>query len=169
MLKRNKNQLLGNKPIVCVLPAIFLGDMKVILIGKDSEDPGSLAQELQSRGYEVEIRQAEKELPMHYLKVQGVFRSVDPEDICMITSERVYSSIHFTDQTQVVVRQTLSNLQEHFGNGFFRVRRGLLLNVRYLNEIGPDSILVQERRISISRKHRLQLLHHLGWLEDTSR
>ncbi|MEM1000291.1 MAG: LytTR family transcriptional regulator DNA-binding domain-containing protein [Bacteroidota bacterium] len=141
--------------------------MKVILIAPDDEAPASLAQELLSRGHDVEIRTKEKSPSLHYLKVQGVFRSVDPEEIYMISSERVYSSIHFADRTQVVVRQTLSSLQEHFGNGFYRLRRGLLLNTRYLREVGPDSILLHERRMPVSRKHRTQLLQHLGWLKDT--
>ena len=143
--------------------------MKVILIAPDKEGPAELARELQSRGHNVEIRSREKAPSLNYIKVQGVFRSVNPEEIYMISSERVYSSIHFVDRPQVVVRQTLSSLQEHFGNGFYRMRRGLLLNTRFLQEVGPESILLHNRRIPISRKHRTQLLQHLGWLKDSLR
>ena len=70
------------------------------------------------------------------LEESGKMTILDHEDIHYIEVANHYLLIHTSDE-QHIVRRTMKEMEVLLGNGFFRVHRSTLVNLRRIRHIGP--------------------------------
>ena len=92
------------------------------------------------------------------LKTKGGRRSVYREEISLCQSEAHAVLIRLSSGESFLCFQPLKNLEEQLGEDFLLLSRGLIVNVRYIQEMGSQScLLLDGRTVLLSRKNRKQL------------
>jgi DNA-binding LytR/AlgR family response regulator len=121
-------------------------------------------------------RQDDEDLPFVAVEVAGKTRLIDRGEIRYVESEGDYVRLH-TFKDKYLVRRSLSSLSERWAaDGFVRVHRSYLVNLRHVIEIQPyfnQTLIVRlndsgETKIPVSRRRARQLRERLG-LGATSR
>lgn len=109
-------------------------------------------------------------LPFVAVEVAGKTRLIDRGEIRYVESEGDYVRLH-TFKDAYLVRRSLSSLAERWASdGFVRVHRSYLVNLRHVIEIQPyfnQTLIVRlndsgETKIPVSRRRARQLRERLG-------
>jgi len=116
------------------------------------------------------VRNEDDDLPFVAVEVAGKTRLIDRGEIRYVESEGDYVRLH-TYKDGYLVRRSLSSLAERWGSeGFIRVHRSFLVNLRHVVEIQPyfnQTLIVRlndsgETKIPVSRRRARQLRERLG-------
>ncbi len=115
-------------------------------------------------------RTEDEALPFVAVEVAGKTRLIDRGEIRYVESEGDYVRLH-TFKDSYLVRRSLSSLAERWSSeGFVRVHRSFLVNLRHVIEIQPyfnQTLIVRlndsgETKIPVSRRRARQLRERLG-------
>jgi len=117
-----------------------------------------------------DVRRENDGLPFVAVEVAGKTRLIDRGEIRFVESEGDYVRMH-TYKDAYLVRRSLSSLAERWeAEGFVRVHRSYLVNLRHVIEIQPffnQTLIVSldnsgETKIPVSRRRARQLRERLG-------
>ena len=91
---------------------------------------------------------------------------VNPADIIRVEAASNYSIFYFTNRHKLVVSRTLREFDKMLSSaGFFRVHQSHLINLHHLVSVnsqdGDSVVLTGGQRIEISRRKKLEFMHHL--------
>jgi len=82
-------------------------------------------------------------------------------DILYIEAERNYSRI-FTVNKEYLLSVTLKTIEEKFpGHLFMRIHRSWLVNLRQVEAVGEDFVIIANKEIPLSESLKAHLLQHI--------
>jgi len=126
----------------------------------DALRSGDLAQQIESLITKAPVRQPARLL----VKCDGRMIFVDPKEIVWVEAENNYCAIHLASAKRLLVRETLSSLEERLGtSSVVRVNRSALVNGEQVQELLPANygdhfvLLRNGVRIPLSRSRRGRL------------
>ncbi|NVK21472.1 MAG: LytTR family transcriptional regulator [Kangiellaceae bacterium] len=91
----------------------------------------------------------------------GSFRLIEPAAIRWIESDSNYVHLYVNDSS-IMYRASLSDLEQKLGNNFFRSHRSALVNLRYVERINGNHICLKNgERVPMSRRQRSLLMQLL--------
>jgi len=96
-----------------------------------------------------------------FVKQNKTFTKVVFDDILFIHSDHVYLEINTVDKQQILVRDSLNEYLKKLNSTFFRVHRGYIINLKYLQTIDFASLTVGGHEIPIGKNYRNELLHKI--------
>jgi len=79
-------------------------------------------------------------------------RKYHSRDIVMIHSEKEYCKLYFRDKMEVLLRSSLTKLEEELASvDFVRVGRAWLVNLKYVENIGRGEVVLADAKVPVSR------------------
>lgn len=99
-----------------------------------------------------------------FIKVKNRLEKVSFHDIQYVEANDIYSNLH-TDGKNYVLSYSLKNLQDKFQDpSFIRVHRSFIVNIKHINAIEDNFIIMKERQIPIGKTYRDLLMDRLDIL-----
>lgn len=96
-----------------------------------------------------------------FVKVKGRLEKVSFEDIFWIEADRNYSNIYLSDR-KYTVATALRQLEIQLPNNiFFRIHRSYLLNLRKIEAIEENMVVLKEKSLPIGRNYREALMKQM--------
>ncbi len=161
----------------CSLPIIFLtanSDKDTIqrakvvkpdayLVKPFNKEDLYAAIEIAINNFQVNNQPEETQSPTILFKDGHDFVSVDWSKITFIESETNYLKIHIENERTVVTRSTLTEMQKMLPSQHFTlIKRGTIVNHRYVKKIGFDSIQLLSFTLKITPAAKKELLAKLN-------
>ena len=92
-----------------------------------------------------------------FIKQGQSYQKLFFDDIHYVKSDHVYVELH-TPNKQYVVRNSLSNYMDLLPDHFYRIHRSYLINLRHLEAIEAQDVVVMGRHLPIAKIYRTDLL-----------
>lgn len=87
----------------------------------------------------------------------GMYVRIYLEDISCVESLGDEAIIYYKN-TYATIRQTLQHLQNVLGNGFYRCHKSYIVNLSFIKEITPSSIILKtDKSIPVATRRRTEL------------
>lgn len=86
---------------------------------------------------------------------RGTSQYLDVNDIQYIKSDNVYVEI-FTEGRRYIQRKFLGQISKELPEQFVRVHRSYLVNMDRVSELNKTYILIDDQKIPVSRKFKLE-------------
>lgn len=93
-----------------------------------------------------------------FIKDQKHYKRVLFKDIVYVASDHVYLDVHTISGKKFVVRGSLNDYQQIFGEKFFRSHRSYLINLDYLDEIDHKEVVVAGNKLPFGTNQRQELM-----------
>lgn len=84
------------------------------------------------------------------------------DDIVFLKSEHVYLEIVTRQNQKYVVRTSLTDYLKKLPSNFARVHRSYVVNIRFIEKINSNEIVLPEYSIPLSKDYRKELLKNFG-------
>lgn len=93
-------------------------------------------------------------------------RSIDPEEVMVLATEKNYTKIYLSDDTHCMVRTTLTNaLKKLPPDMFIRTHRAYAVSIFYINNIEKDALTIGEHPIPIAKRYYKSVIEQLNIIE----
>lgn len=93
-----------------------------------------------------------------FVKHNSLFFKVKFADICYLNSDHVHVDIH-TIGNKYTDRKSLSEYEEILPkNQFIRIHRSYLINIEFIEAIGPVTVIVKGQELPVARKYKDDLM-----------
>lgn len=100
-----------------------------------------------------------------FLKDKDVFHKVEIKDIIYVGSDNVYLNI-YTDKKHYLVRAKLDDFVNSFPNAdFFRIHRSYAINLKHLETINNNHVIVAGKEIPLNKAYKQELLKAINSLK----
>jgi len=97
-----------------------------------------------------------------YLKDGREYIKLKLDDILWLNAENVYTSIH-TVEKKILYRSSLSDMMKLLPEErFLRVHRSYAVNLKKIDKVSQDHIMINSEKIPMSRTHKPKLLERLA-------
>lgn len=91
---------------------------------------------------------------VHITSSSGLQQMIYADEIQFAESSAHYFAIHLVDGTVIRVRMTQSEIKDTLGDTFLLISRGLIVNVEFIHQLGPNFCILRDgRRILLSRRN----------------
>lgn len=96
------------------------------------------------------------------LKEGSLITKIKHSDILWVKSENIYIEIKTTNKIYVS-RNSLQNFLETINSKkFIKIHRSFIVNIQYIKSMNKKFVLIQDKKLPISRKHYEALLNHFS-------
>lgn len=100
-------------------------------------------------------RPAEKKRPLLLLSTRGESRSVYPDEILYVQSDKHMKELFLTDGGRIRVWMSMDEVSAALGANFLRLSRGTLVNMEHIARIGPETCVLRAGiRLELPRRER---------------
>ena len=101
------------------------------------------------------------------ISADGKIYLLDKEEVIMLKSDKSYTTIHLTEDRNILVSKTLKEVEKKFVfPQFFRVHNSYLINMNHIKEyiknLGGELMMSNGMTASISRNKKAELLQRLA-------
>ncbi|HRK73820.1 MAG TPA: LytTR family DNA-binding domain-containing protein, partial [Rhodothermales bacterium] len=100
-----------------------------------------------------------------FIKDNLSYKKVKISDILYIQSYKNYLEI-YTPNRRIMARTTLQKMMDMLPVDFFmQVHRSFIVNIRFVEEINPNSITIKDHLIPLSKSFRDRFVDHFKFFE----
>tara|TARA_R110001583_G_scaffold14043_3_gene59270 strand:- start:697 stop:1419 length:723 start_codon:yes stop_codon:yes gene_type:complete len=93
-----------------------------------------------------------------FIKEKGFYKKVFFKDILYIESSHVYVILFLTNHQKILVRISLTEIISNLSTNFIRIHRGFIVNIKHINQINRNVVIIGEKNIPIGKKYRDNIL-----------
>ena len=104
-----------------------------------------------------------KEDSTFFLRHEGAFKRIDPEQIAYVSALQNYTRIHDTDDSQLIVRYTLKGIVDLLDpEQFIMIHKSYVVNMKHVDSISGSNLTITGKgQLPIGRKYKEEVVKRL--------
>jgi DNA-binding LytR/AlgR family response regulator len=104
---------------------------------------------------------SENEKPL-FIKSGAKIHKIDLSEILFLEKEGNYFNIHLTNKKKILIRMNFFDVFRYIpNNNFIRIHKSFIINVKYIDTIEGQNVLINSTTIPIGAAYRQELMNYM--------
>ncbi len=113
------------------------------------------------KDYQYFLRNQQKETEQVYLRTGYGLKRVRHDQILFVEAQKEYMKVVLEDQLPDLVYIRMKELHEQLGEGFVRIHKSYLVNLKKIDGVSGNQVQVGDDRLKISRNYKADVMRRI--------